>query len=892
MDYNVSLSAATGTLMKRTDSEERRFNRKLMIMISMVIFVLVAVLAVIHYNLSIRDSRQMARQYLDALTAGVTETVDAWLQEKCNTVHMMATSPTLKDYLTTRPQGAASRLRQIYDAMPGYETVFLADAGGIIRADTHPTRLGYPVDLKTRPYWDRFAAGGYKLLLNPEIERSPVTNRLVVVIIRGIWDEENRLKGFFGTSIDWESFRDKFLVPITVGRTGYVAITDLQGRNIGHPDKSLHLKDLSRNDWMQRIIKEKNGFQRYRFRGELKVMAYRQSKLSGWIVNASINEAELIQGAVYTRNLVLLLGAILLVLLLLVVGYLDVFRLARARDQLKRSQQRFQLIFHRGNDGIFIHEIDRKGNPGVFVQANRNFLVLMQKNRREIIGADARRVIGDRIEGDYISLLRDVLQHKYRMTETTIQAQDETPIHVEFRLFLIEGRRELAVMGFVRDITLRIQSRQELRRSRDELDRKVQERTLELQSAHSRLQKQFAETEKMAQALRESEAKYRSLVERASDGILLVEDGRIVFANERIVEMLKVSWHELVGSDLARIVAEDELEAVLENHKSRLQGPQRNAIFETRLRVSGGVELAVELNAGIIDYDGKPVDFIFVRDITQRKQAEEVERRHREQLIQTDKLAALGTLVSGVAHEINNPNNAILLNVPVLSEAWRDAQPIFEAYRERYGEFQIAGMPYTRLQSSLEGIMEDMADGARRIKAIVEDLKDFARPGSGELESGVPVNEVVRSAVKLVSNQIMKATDQFEIKYGADLPAVRGNFRRLEQVVVNLLQNASHALPDRSRGIRVFTRYHKPTRMVVVEVADEGIGIPEENMKQIMNPFFTTKRDRGGTGLGLSVSLSLVKEHGGELRFESEPGVGTRAMILLPASVSQNGDIS
>jgi len=874
--------------MSKAQIDERRFNRKLMAMISVVIFILVSVLAVIHYNFSIRDSRKMARNYLDALTAGVTETVDAWLQEKCNVVHMMATSPTLAEFIEGDPAGSTQRLRQIYDANPGYETVFLADSDGVIRADTHPDNLGYPVDLKTRPYWQRFAAREFRLLLNPEIERSPVTGRLVVVIIEGIRDARGRLSGFFGTSIDWENFRDKFLVPITVGRTGYMAITDLRGRNIGHPDKSLHLKDLSANDWMQRIIRERNGFQRYRFRGDIKVMAYRQSKLSGWIVNASINEEELIQGAVYTRNLVLVLGAILLVLLLLVVGYLDVFRLNRARDELRRSQQRFQLIFHRGNDGMFVHSVDREGNPGEFTQANRNFLDLMHMSRREIIGAAASRIIGDRIKGDYSSLLRDVLEHKYRMTETTIR-EKEAVMHVEFRLFLIEGRRELAVMGFVRDITLRIQSRQELRRSRDELDRKVRERTLELQSAHNRLQEQFAETEKMAKALRESEEKYRNLVERASDGILLVEAGRIVFANAKIVDMLKVSWDDLIGSHLEQIVAPEEREKVMGSYRRRLEGLPVNEMYETRLKVKEKDALAVELNAGLIDYQGKPADFIFVRDITQRKQAERAERRHREQLIQTDKLAALGTLVSGVAHEINNPNNAILLNVSILAEAWRDAEPVFEAYREQFGDFQIAGMPYTRLRESLGGVMDDMAEGARRIKAIVEDLKDFARPSSGDLETGVPVNEVVRSAVKLVSNQIVKATDHFEIHYRENLPPVRGNFRRLEQVVVNLLQNACHALPDRGRGIRVYTRYHQPSAMVVIEVADEGVGIPEEDMKQIMNPFYTTKRDRGGTGLGLSVSLSLVKEHGGQLRFESEPGAGTRAMVLLPASDPEKG---
>ena len=868
--------------------ETRVFNRKLMAMISVVIFLLVSILAVTSFNLSIRSSRRMARKYLAAITEGVTETVDVWLLEKCNTVRLMATSPTLLAFLQTQPIDATSRLRQIYDSMPGYESVFLADEHGIIRSDTHNLPSVVQVDLKTRPYWERFAAGNFRQLFTPQIERSPVTQRLVLVILQGIRDPEGRLKGFFGTSLDWEHFLEKFLLPVKVGTTGYVAITDLKGRNIGHPDKSLHLKDLSENSWMQRIITEKNGFQRYRFQNKAKFMAYRQSSQTGWIVNASINESELIQGAVYTRNLFLGMGAILLIVLLLVVGYLDVFRLSRAQEELRRSQTLFQLIFNRGNDGIYIHDLDKRGNPGAFSQVNRNFLSLVHLSRSEVVGESAARLIGDRIPGDYTPMLRDLLRDKYRMLETTILTPDGNRLHMEFRMFLIESGRGRSVMCFVRDITLRIESRRALRRSRDHLDLKVRERTRELEVANQKLQQQFSQTEKMALALRESEAKYRSLVERASDGILLVEEGRVVFANEKIVEILETEWEELIGMDFAECIVPEERTAVKESYDRRIKGPQRNAITETRFRTRSGSMIDVELNAGLVEYDGRPVDFIFVRDVSERKRTEKAERRYREQLIQTDKLAALGTLVSGVAHEINNPNNAIMLNASVLSEVWGDALPIFEDYRERCGDFKIAGMPYSQMREKIRGVLEDMEDGSRRIKNIVDDLKDFARPATAQMMDGLSVNEVVRSSVKLIANQILKATDKFQIEYGENLPDVRGNFQRLEQVVVNLLQNACHALPDRSCGIRVNTHFHAPTDQVVIEVADEGDGIPEEAMKQIMNPFFTTKRDRGGTGLGLSVSLSLVKEHGGDLRFESEMGRGTRAMVLIPVSADAN----
>jgi polar amino acid transport system substrate-binding protein len=136
--------------------------------------------------------------------------------------------------------------------------------------------------------------------------------------------------------------------------------------------------------------------------------------------------------------------------------------------------------------------------------------------------------------------------------------------------------------------------------------------------------------------------------------------------------------------------------------------------------------------------------------------------------------------------------------------------------------------------------------------------------------------------VRLVDNPLRKATQRFELELEDGLPAVRGSARRIEQVVVNLLLNACQALPDPARRVRLATRHDARRSAVVLEVHDEGVGIPPEHLSRLTDPFFTTKREAGGTGLGLSVSEGIVKEHGGALEFSSTVGAGTVVALVLP----------
>ena len=258
----------------------------------------------------------------------------------------------------------------------------------------------------------------------------------------------------------------------------------------------------------------------------------------------------------------------------------------------------------------------------------------------------------------------------------------------------------------------------------------------------------------------------------------------------------------------------------------------------------------------------------------------------QKQLIQAEKQASLGQLVAGVAHEINNPIQFIHGNLMILDEALTDVVRLLDAESATRGELKIARLDYPFFRKQVPLLLRDMADGAARISTIVRDLKTFARRDEGRLDATVDLNEVARTAMRLLHNRLKRFC--VEDQLAPDLPKVRGNLTQLQQVVVNTLQNATEAFGSDGPGGRISMRTSVEVggHRVRLSIADEGAGMAPEVLDRIFDPFFTTKQRTGGTGLGLAITYGIIEQHQGKILVDSRVGQGTTFHFLLPVNAS------
>ncbi len=372
------------------------------------------------------------------------------------------------------------------------------------------------------------------------------------------------------------------------------------------------------------------------------------------------------------------------------------------------------------------------------------------------------------------------------------------------------------------------------------------------------------EVEQATSDLRRSQKQYKSVVENARDFIFLVDEtGTLISANTATARAFGIPAAGLKGRNLTEFFAPEHAEAMVLYVNDAIS-TRKSFEIKGEMRIKGRPYMLSTHFVPLLGEDGRTVERVLVmaRDITERQQME-------AQLAQTEKLASMGTLAAGVAHEINNPVGIML----------------------GFTELLLDRLPAGSQEHELLKTIERQGLNAKR---IVENLMSFARQPAKQ-EDYADLNQTINNVLELVKNNLLTKKIDLEVKLARELPQVQGDTGELQQVFLNLINNAVAAMPGGGR-LTVVTKINPYTHLVEAILADTGTGIPKEVADRIFDPFFTTKKVGEGTGLGLAVSYAIINKYGGNIRFETraEPDTtgrptGTTFFVSLPPELAASG---
>lgn len=446
----------------------------------------------------------------------------------------------------------------------------------------------------------------------------------------------------------------------------------------------------------------------------------------------------------------------------------------------------------------------------------------------------------------------------------------------------------IGLIHIVRDITERKRMEEALQKAHDELEIRVRERTAELVSANKEMFNEIAERKKIENALRDNESKFKGLSQEFNVLLNAIPDNLILLSPDMKIKWANKSAASTFGRDVSELTNINYFDLYKSTSGSNENYPSVTCFRtgrEETAQISGSDGRIWDVRAFPLRDESGNVKNVMVlaRDITAKVGMEKEARMIQAKLIHANKMTSLGTLVSGVAHEINNPNTFIKSNAQLFFKIWKDVGPLLENYARQNGDFLLGGLPYSEVRNLAPEVIKGIDEGSIRIQHIVDNLRDFARPEKGGLNGSINVNEVVIASRSILANQIKKYTEKFQLTCGKNIPSVKGSPQQIEQVIINLIMNSLQALNNKKCAVRVSTSYNKYSKFVILKIKDEGVGMTGDTLERITEPFFTTKLEKGGTGLGLSISYAIIKDHNGTLEFKSRHGKGTTAIVTLPA---------
>jgi len=503
----------------------------------------------------------------------------------------------------------------------------------------------------------------------------------------------------------------------------------------------------------------------------------------------------------------------------------DVTQRVNAENALRDREERYRALFNQSPVGVFTYDRNMK-----ITECNEILARMMKVKRESLIGLDLNALKDDRL----LPRLRGVLEGTHGAYEGP------------YRSSLADVQLWVSVIG---------------NPLRDESGAII---------GGMIVMEDVTERNIAQEKLKASEERNRLLVENANEGIVILQDWRFVFVNPRIVQLTGYPPEHLRSREFIEFIHPDDREMISERYRRRMDGDRTPFIYEARLVDRAGAIKWVELNSVLFDWEGKQAVLLFIRDIGERKQAEEERLRMESQIQQTQKLESLGVLAGGIAHDFNNLLMAILGNIDL---ALLDLSP----------------------SSPSRANLLEAAKASQRAADLCRQM--LAYSGKGRFISElISLNEIIDDMRHMLEVSVSKKA-MLRYNFVQDLPAIEADATQMRQIIMNLVINASDAIGEKSGFISLSTgvmmcdrTYLSETWLneglpegayVYIEVADTGCGMDPAMLPKIFDPFFTTKFT--GRGLGLAAVLGIVRSHRGAIKLFSERGRGTTFKILLPA---------
>lgn len=486
--------------------------------------------------------------------------------------------------------------------------------------------------------------------------------------------------------------------------------------------------------------------------------------------------------------------------------------LARDVTALRKNEARFTELFESLHEGIYIATPE-----GAIIDVNPALVRMLgydsksevlQRNVEEIlVDRDARKAFKEQVERQTMPQGREII----------LVRKDGTSIVCFSTATAVRdaGGNVLRYQGAVMDIT-----------ERRDMERKLHQ------------QQEFA----------------RRLVDSFPDLILVLDtSAHYTFISPSIKDVLGFDADETPDMILGDRTHTEDRPALRSLFDEILAGRQSFASLEVRVRHKQGDWRRLRCHFSALHSETGAIEGVVIsgRDVTELKRLE-------EQLIQAEKLAAMGQMLAGVAHELNNPLTAIL--------------GVTELLRERQG-----------FEDAAKRQLELTHRQARRAARIVQNLLEFSRPASPQKKS-LDVNSVIERTVQLHEHSLRRNAVEVDFRPQPGIPGVVGDANQLIQVFLNLVTNAEQAIREVRDTGRIQIRIARVEDRVCISLQDDGVGIKPEAIPRIFDPFYTTKRPGGGTGLGLSICMSIVREHGGTIEAEALPGGGSAFLVYLPVA--------